>query len=192
MSLHKGRRTRWLGRLRHTMALLLLTPLCVAAMPDVKVSDEARLKLAYLYNIAQFVDWPATPGTPDDALRLCIVGEDPFGDDLRALAGRAVRGRSIQVLRPTRLDDIKPCHMVYMERLGGPQVPPKLLEQLRSEPMLILSGERGAVQRGAAIEFVTLNARLRWYLNTEATRRAGLRVSAKLLEVSLPPPTATE
>jgi hypothetical protein len=55
-----------------------------------------------------------------------------------------------------------------------------------------LSGERGAVQRGAAIEFVTLNARLRWYLNTEATRRAGLRVSAKLVEVSLPPPAATE
>lgn len=177
----------WPLRLRWAAALawMLAGPWQASHAQDVKVSDEARLKLAYLFNIVQFVEWPAA--TADTPLRLCVVGDDPFGDDLRALAGRTVKGRALQVQRPTKLDDIRQCHLVYLESLSTNAVPARLLEQLHDQPLLIVSGEAGALQRGAMIEFVTRNARLRWFLDADAVRRAGLRVSAKLIEVSLTP-----
>lgn len=145
---------------------------------------EARLKLAYLYNFAQFVDWPSQrlpAGTP---LRLCVLGEHPFGDELGALGKRQVRGHPLAVERLSALAAVDSCHLIYVERLGGAQQ----LQALRASGALVVSSHAGALREGATIEFVRDGDRLRWRLNLEQARQNGLGVSAKLVELSLPPP----
>jgi hypothetical protein len=62
-------------------------------------SVEYPVKLAFLYNFAKFVEWPAdsysNPGAP---LSICIVGLDPFGSaiegELQTRKAWAVRSNS--------------------------------------------------------------------------------------------------
>ncbi len=43
-------------------------------------SREYLLKAAFLYNLANFTTWPTEAFSgPQKPLRLCILGEDPFG-----------------------------------------------------------------------------------------------------------------
>ncbi len=173
--------------LRCLLAWLAMGSLTASAQ-ETKVADEARLKLAYLFNFVQFVEWPPASLPSDNSLRLCVVGDDPFGSNLDQLAGRPVRGRTLLVLRPSRLDEIRSCHLVYVDRLSSSSVPPRLSEALRDNALLLVSSEPGAASRGATIEFVAQGNRLRWHLNLEAARQSGLRISAKLVELSLPAP----
>lgn len=168
-------------------ALLLSATASMSAWAQtVKAADEPRLKLAFLFNFVQFVDWPPASLAADASIRLCVVGEHSFGPDLDQLSGRPVRGRSLQVLRPTRIEDIRTCHLVYAERLSGTGVPPQMVAALSDAPVLLVSSEAGSASRGASIEFVPQGNRLRWHLNLETARQAGLRISAKLVELSLP------
>lgn len=149
--------------------------------------SESRLKLAYLFNFAQFIDWPADLLPPGSPLRLCLLGSDPFGAEADALSARRVRSHPIVVLRPTRTSELLGCHVVYasnMEAQGFTRNP----DWLRRTGMLVVSGDEGALRRGATIQFVVQDKRLRWHLDHEQARNLGLIVSVKLVELSLPPP----
>lgn len=148
---------------------------------------EQRLKLAYLYNFAQFVEWPAARLPAGAPLRLCLVGAEPFGSEIEALRSRRVRTHPIEIERPSTLSELSGCHIVYAERLDGPGVP-RLADWARSAALLLVSSQSGALRRGASIQFVVQDNRLRWHLDKDLLRELGLTVSAKLIELSLPPP----
>lgn len=149
--------------------------------------SEDRLKLAYLFNFAQFIEWPADVMPAGSPLRLCLVGADPFGTEADALTARRVRSHPIVVLRPGRASELLGCHLVYASTLE-PQGFSRNSEWLRRPGLLVVSGEEGSLRRGATIQFVVKDRRLRWHLDHEMARNLGLSVSVKLLELSLPPP----
>ena len=52
-------------------------------------SVEYPVKLAFLYNFAKFVEWPANSySSPDAPLSICIVGHDPFSHDIASALAR--------------------------------------------------------------------------------------------------------
>ncbi|MEO7347924.1 MAG: YfiR family protein, partial [Opitutaceae bacterium] len=72
------------------LALLCLVQPAASAQPA--TSDEYKVKAAFLFNFAQFVEWPAQAFRPADApLVIGILGDDPFGPYLDEL----VRGEKV-------------------------------------------------------------------------------------------------
>ena len=63
-------------------SLLLLTAIAnagAAAIAQELVQSEARLKSAFIFNFAKFVEWPADAfAEPNSPLVVCIVGQDPL------------------------------------------------------------------------------------------------------------------
>ncbi|WP_374657424.1 YfiR family protein [Inhella sp.] len=173
-------------RLWRRLALWAGLMACGGAGAIQAVSEE-RLKLAYLFNFAQFIEWPAELMPPGSPLRLCLLGADPFGVEADALTARRVRSHPIVVLRPTRISELQGCHLVYVSNLDA-QGFSRNHEALRRTGMLVVSGDEGALRRGATIQFVVQDKRLRWHLDHEQARNLGLTVSVKLVELSLPPP----
>src|SRR3954454_20737092 len=81
-------------------------------------SPEYQIKAVFLFNLAQFVEWPARafpdPGAP---LIIGVLGEDPFGSYLdETLRGESVRTRPLMLQRYRRVSEIKVCHMLFISR----------------------------------------------------------------------------
>ena len=76
--------------LRVTAALLLV---CAARLGAQTKASEAQVKAVFLFNFAQFVDWPPE-AVPDSQAPLVIgiLGSDPFGDFLDATVRGEHRG----------------------------------------------------------------------------------------------------
>ena len=77
--------------LKITAALLLV---CAARLgAQTAKASEAQVKAVFLFNFAQFVDWPPE-AVPDSQAPLIIgiLGEDPFGDFLDATVRGERRG----------------------------------------------------------------------------------------------------
>jgi uncharacterized protein DUF4154 len=141
---------------------------------------EYRLKAAFLYNFAQFTEWPADVGA---TLMLCVLGQDPFGKDLDALQGKSVGGRTLDVQRRAVNESLKGCQVVFFSSSAIASIP-RLLEQLRSSPVLTVADSPGAARLGVALNMAVDGDRITFEANLAAARAAHIDLSSKLLRLA--------
>src|SRR5204863_5659033 len=95
------------------LCLLLFMPWKAKAQ-----SKEYQIKAVFLFNFAQFVDWPANAfPEAQTPLVIGVLGEDPFGSYLdETVRGEKVNNRPLVVRRYRRVDEIKTCHVLFISR----------------------------------------------------------------------------
>ncbi|MCC7113320.1 MAG: YfiR family protein [Burkholderiales bacterium] len=167
-----------------TAALGALVALFALVASDTPVSaqeaPEFRLKAAFLYNFAQFTEWPADVGP---TLHLCVHGADPFGAELDALHGKAVGERAIAVTRRLPADGLRGCQVVFVANNAIAQLP-RVLETLRGAPVLVVADGAGAAKRGATLALAVTDGRIAFEANLDAARSARLQLSSRLLRLA--------
>jgi hypothetical protein len=148
-------------------------------------AGEYQVKAAFLYNFAKFVEWPSSSFSDATApLRICVLGQDPFGEELRDIANdKTVNGRKLQVSPVADLRAARTCHILFIASSEKAQVK-QALEGLRGSDALTVGDTKGFVEQGGMINFVLENDRVRFEVNHKAADQAGLKVSSKLLNVA--------
>lgn len=145
-------------------------------------SRESQLKAAYLFNFLKFVDWPATPARAD--LLVCVRGAPGVHDALKLSSGKAKIGtRTVAVRDVGGGQAINDCNALYVGSDAGPEWTLLKAEEA-ALPLLTVSDAEGFALRDGIIELVTENNRLRFNINLDNARRAGLRISAGLLQLA--------
>jgi hypothetical protein len=145
---------------------------------------EYQVKAAFIYNFINFVDWP-----PDSdfyrshSINLCIFGDDPFGDGLDDLRNETVRGKKLAVKSCGSLDKLKTCHIVFIPTTEKKHVE-QILKSVRNGNVLTVSDSEESARQGVIIGFFVERQRVRFAVNVEAARRAGIKISAKLLKLA--------
>jgi hypothetical protein len=148
-------------------------------------SLEYEIKAAMLYNFAKFVEWPPAARTDAQApIVVGVLGQDPFGavlDD--TMRDKSVYGRSILVRRFRTLADLDPCHVLFISRSERKRVP-EILRSLQKSSVLTVSDAERFAGLGGIIGFTLRGNRIRFEINNDAARRAGLKISSKLLRLA--------
>lgn len=121
------------------------------------------------------------PHNADSPIVLCIAGEDPFGPVLDRMVERgSVRGRRITVRRIHEPAEAN-CSLAF---IGGSETGvPKILAEFGTGVLTVGEGDR-FLDEGGMIAFVNENRRVRFDVNQPAVRRAGLKLSSRLLAVA--------
>lgn len=148
-------------------------------------ASEYQVKAVFLFNFAQFVDWPADAFPASDTpLVIGVLGNDPFGGALdETVRDERLGGRPFQVRRYQSVDEIETCHILFVSRSEGSR-PETILAGLKHRPILTVSDADGFAERGGMIRFVTDRNRIRLQLNLAAAEAAHLTISSKLLRVA--------
>ena len=166
-----------------TASLTFIFPVSLSRGAD--LSREYQVKAAFLFNFAQFVEWPPQSFTDNvSPLVIGIYGTDPFGSFLDdTVRGEVIRGRRIQIKRCDKLADVKSCHILFVgqSEAGNPD---HIFVATKGKPVLTVSDIPGSRQSGVIIWFTTEQNRIRFHINNEAAREAGLSVSSKLLRAA--------
>jgi len=148
-------------------------------------AGEYQVKAAFLYNFAKFVEWP--PGSFSDAsapLRICVLGRDPFGEELRSITReKTVNAHKLQVDQVADLQMARTCHILFVASSEKAQLA-QILEGLRGTDALTVGDTKGFVEQGGMINFVLGNNRVQFEVNRKAAEQAGLKISSKLLSVA--------
>lgn len=146
-------------------------------------ADEYRVKAAFLFNFAKFVEWPAQAFSGQSApLTLCVLGVDPFGNLLDdTLKGRAVAGRAIAIRRIPELES--GCHVLFIASSERKRLA-VLTDQLRNSSVLTVSEETGFTTLGGMIELFTAGESVQFNIAPTAVERSGLHASARLIALA--------
>ncbi|MFZ1640357.1 MAG: YfiR family protein [Candidatus Contendobacter sp.] len=165
-------------------ANLLLSGLILAGSAWAAEFDEYAVKAAYLYNFAKFIEWP--PGTfasADAPLRICIAGDNPFGDALATLSDKTVGNHLVEVRLIPATAALDKCHIVFISRTESDRFK-ALLVKLGRLPILTVSDINDFARAGGMIGLVEADQRIRFDINLTATRQVSLKLSSQLLKLA--------
>jgi hypothetical protein len=144
---------------------------------------EYHVKAAFLFNIVKYSEWPEGALSTGEPMKLGVLGEDPFGHALDALVkGRKVSDRRVVVRRGVQISELRDCHVIFIsasERDRAPQI------CTRAESWnAITVGDTSQVEPYVAINFSVEGRRIVFSANLDAAKRAGVRISSKLLHLA--------
>jgi hypothetical protein len=148
---------------------------------DGAATREDELKAAYVFNFAKFVEWPASAeGRP---LTFCVVNAGGLSSALaNAVSEKHIGARSLGVRALSASDSRDSCDLLFVSSSlvgkGG------LTGHRADLPVLTISDAEGFASHGGMIEIFAEGNRIRFNINAENARRAGLRISSNLLRLA--------
>jgi hypothetical protein len=170
-------------RIDHLPSLLLLLFAATAAgLPLPATADDAAvrehaLRAGYLFNFVKFVEWPAlaSPGS----LTVCFVGgagiREAFASNLDS---KRVGTRRLLVRDLANATATAGCDVLYLDSAVAPN------RHEVAAAILTVSDSEDFVRNGGMIGLFTERNRLRFNINLENARQAGLRISSNLLQLA--------
>jgi hypothetical protein len=168
---------------RFLMALIVV--FCASTLLAQTTAKEYRIKAAFLFNFAHYVEWP--PDAFKDAnspLTYCTIGDDPFEGTLdESLNAKSVGTRPLRVqhLRPP--ENFQGCQIVFIGANEKKRIT-AILETLKQSPVLVVGESNRFVQQGGTVGFLSEENTIRFEVNLDAAQRAHLNISATLLSVA--------
>lgn len=179
----------WLRRI-HGVARLgplpgLFLALCLSAAGHAESISEQQLRTVYLFNFALFVTWPQRAFTDTrQPFRFCVMGNRRLARLLDKISsGEQVEDRRILAVPVTPAADLEHCHLLYLDRSLG-SARGSILHSLADAPVLTVGDHKDFVAEGGMIGLLRKGRRIRPLINPAAARRAGIRISSKLLRLA--------
>jgi hypothetical protein len=166
---------------RRLQALLIVG--CLGALPvtaahaDVERADQ--LRAGYLLNFVKFVEWP---GGAADRWTLCFIGGDGIRNAIvvaQTAQQPGTSGVTVRVLGKS--DSIVGCQLLYVE---SQSLSADMAFKVAGQALLTVSDGHDFTHHGGVIELFPEGNRLRFKINLDNARRAGLKISSSLLQLA--------
>jgi YfiR/HmsC-like len=164
---------------------LLATMLAVPPARAAEDSLEYPVKASLLLNFAKFVEWPSGSAQAESrTVAICVLGADPFGGALDAIAeGRTAGGRPIEVRRYRQVEGIEDCHVLFIASSEEARMV-RVLARIHESPVLTVGEAPDFAERGGVIRLSVEDNRARFSVNLGPTEASRLKLSSKLLSVA--------
>ncbi len=130
-----------------------------------------------------FIGWPQA--LPEGAFNICIVGRNPFGNQIeRVASGQAIDGHPIKARYFSSLTGPSGCQVLYLARDDLPQVE-AVLAMLRGSAVLTVTDGQSEPDAKGIINFLIADNRVRFEIDDAAAAASGLTISSKLLNIAV-------
>jgi hypothetical protein len=148
------------------------------------VADEYLVKAAFLFNFAEFIEWPADAlKGPEDPISICVLDQNPFGSALEdVVRDKTVANRAFLVHVVTAQQASK-CQIVFVTVAGRKRFRSHL-QELSGHSILTVGEAEDFAINGGVINFKLKDERVRIEIDTGAGERASPRISSKLLSLA--------
>ncbi len=169
--------------------LLVLAHTLLLSVPNTYAEPKSfqsyKVKAASLYYLTNFVSWPAEAfDSPNTPLKICILGEDPFGVFLDKLVHEEImKGRQIVVERIADIKDLHACHILFISSSMKEQLH-HIFKVTRKTNVLTVGDVEGFARLGGILNLIHKGKRLNVEINMDSAGSAGLQISSKLLNIA--------
>lgn len=164
---------------RHLLCSLALC-LTLPAMAQNMGQAVDRIKTAYVYNFAKFVEFS---GPDDKTIRVCVLGKDDLNGSMLSLNHRMAQGREIVVRKDVAPEQVKDCNMVFVSETELRALP-AVVRQLGNAPVLLVGDGRQAVDRGAHLALVYNDDRVEFDVNMLNLQKSNIKASSQMLKLA--------
>ena len=147
------------------------------------ISLEDKIKAAFVYNFTKYIEWVDDDTT--DSFEIGIIGDSDIIFPLQEIAEKElVNNRKIEVIHFQDIQDINSCNILYISASEADELR-DILKKIDGRNILTISDSTGFALKGVAINFVIVEGKLKFEMNSNVINEAGLKVSSQLLKLAI-------
>tara|TARA_R110002096_G_scaffold105107_5_gene231511 strand:- start:5238 stop:5870 length:633 start_codon:yes stop_codon:yes gene_type:complete len=146
---------------------------------------EINIKAAYLYNFLHFVDWPKNINQPES--NICVYGvEERHRTAFNSMASLGKKDSKISIklfeadAGPRGLSS---CQIIFITD-NAKHKSNAILDYLKHNQSLTVGESDGFINRGGMINFILVQGKVRFEINHDVVKAAGLKISSKVLRIA--------
>lgn len=148
-------------------------------------APEYQIKAAFLFNFAKFVDWPPDAfSNAKSPIVIGILGKNVFGHYLAdTIRDKAVNNRRFEFKEFTSVNEATNCQILFISPSMKDNLP-AIVKGLHNSSILTVSETDEFIKDGGMINFTIEDTKIHFQISDEAARKAGLKISSKLLSLA--------
>ena len=136
---------------------------------------EYALKAAFLYRFIDYVNWKDYSRT--QTFKIAILEESPITASLLAVP----KTKKIEIKEYKDLEEISFCNILFVPY--NCTIPIEtILSKFSDKPVLIVTERNGYGKKGAQMNFVIVENKLKFEVNLKAINKSGIGISSFLLQ----------
>ena len=153
--------------------------------PQEAPSKEHQIEAVFLFNFAQFVEWPVNTLPHAEApIIIGVLGHNIFGTYLNdVVANEKVKDHPIMVKYFETVEEIDECHILFINYDDTRQWD-EIIPRLKGRSILTVCDAKRDVKKRSMVRFFTKDDKIRFQIESEAAKSAGLTISSKLLRLA--------
>ena len=138
----------------------------------------------FIYNFSKYIQWPDDMNSGQFVIG--ILGNSDVYDHLVEMANikKKTQNMDIIVKKYSNVSQIEKCHILFVSTDFASQ-----LSSVTSSPVtkstLIITDKPGLASKGATINFVEDNGKIKFELNQASAEKRGLKVAGSLTALSI-------
>ncbi len=167
---------------RTALLLILATVFtCLSIKKAEAVENSELIRASVIEKVASFIEWPTLNQAQ---FSLCTFENTPLLPALKAYyANSFFKQKPIKLVTPQTVQALSGCQIIYLG-VSETQGLDTILQQIKDQPILIISEKKDAVSLGAHVDFFVEDNRLRLEINRTALAKSRLKASYHLLGVA--------
>jgi hypothetical protein len=146
-------------------------------------ADEGKqyqVKAAFLYRFVDYVDWK--DDSKSQTFNIAVLGKSSITPLLYGIAkNKKAKNKKIEVTEYNDLDKIKPCNVLFVPYNSDAPIE-SIISKFSGKPTLIVTEDNGYGKKGAHMNFVIINNKLKFEVNQKAINKSNMNISSFLLQ----------
>jgi hypothetical protein len=141
-----------------------------------------RAQAMFIYNFSRLVEWPTS--YKSGQFIIGVIGASATYNELKTYtANKAVGSQKIVVKKFESAAEIGQCHILFVPFNKTKQMS-EITSTLGSKSTLLICEKNGAVDSGAAINFIVIGDKLKFEVSMGNATSKNIKMSSKLSEMA--------
>jgi hypothetical protein len=154
------------------------------SVPEFEGKDTgALIKAMYIYNFAKLVDWPTE--YKQGNFVISVMGGSTLHQELvKKYNTKQIGSQQIEIRKVSRTLNISQCHVLFVGKEHNDFLA-EISKALAGSATLIVAEDKGALSKGAALNFVVEDANLKFELDVGNATKRNLFIGSTLKSLAL-------
>lgn len=136
-----------------------------------------------MFNFVKYVQWPDHTSTGDFVIG--VVGNPEVYNTLNAWYGGKPRGTKTYVIKSFKsAAEMSDCDVVFIDKTKSGEFD-AINNKVKGKGTLVITDKAGLGEKGSAINFRTIDNKLKFELNQKAVEASNLKVSGALTSMAI-------
>lgn len=165
------------------VGIALAIGLLVAITFQDSEAQNEKFHSIFIYNFSKYVKWPEAQN--GKTFVIGVLGNSAIQKSLLEMAKtKKVNGMPIEIKQFNSASDAGDCHILYVSDEESGKID-KVFAGTQGKSVLIITAKPGLAQKGAAINFVEVDGKIKFELNQKSAEDRGLKVSGALAGLAI-------
>lgn len=146
-------------------------------------SQKEKYQSLFIYNFSKYVKWPEEK--QNEEFVIGVLGSSEIISTLKSMAeNKNVNGARIIVKQYNSVHELSDCHILYVSDKEASNID-EVISSTSGKSILIVTDKPGFAKKGAVINFIEQDGKIKLELNQQYAESRGLKVSGSLVSLAI-------